>query len=29
VAKHVSIAVVVPARGDAALRACAYEHRTR
>jgi|SRR5689334_10890481 len=27
--KHISIAVVVPAGRDAALRACAYEHRTR
>jgi hypothetical protein len=28
-AEHISIAVVVPAGRDAALRACAYEHRTR
>jgi hypothetical protein len=29
VAKHGSIAVVVPAGRDPALRACTYEHRTR
>ena len=28
-AEHISIAVVVPAGRDAALRACTYEHRTR
>jgi hypothetical protein len=27
--QHVSIAMVVPAGRDAALRACTYEHRTR
>jgi hypothetical protein len=29
VAEHISIAVVVPAGRDAALRACTDEHRTR
>jgi hypothetical protein len=28
-AEHISIAMVVPAGRDAALRACTYEHRTR
>jgi hypothetical protein len=27
--EHISIAVMVPAGRDAALRACTYQHRTR